>query len=57
MKRPLLRPLVSVLTLLTLTFGSRQAAALSCDDIMGMVNLNVPADVVAQTMKSSGASF
>lgn len=57
MKRPLLRPLVSVLTLLTLTFASRQAAALSCDDIMGMVNLNVPADVVAQTMKSSGANF
>lgn len=57
MKRLSLRPLPSLLAVLTLTLYTRPAAALSCDDIMNMVNMNVPADVVATTMKASGDSY
>ena len=28
--------------------------ALSCDEIMNMVNVNVPTNIVVQTMKDSG---
>jgi tetratricopeptide (TPR) repeat protein len=33
------------------------AAALSCDEIMNMVNVNVPTNIVVQTMKDSGDQF
>ncbi len=33
------------------------AAALSCDDIMNMVSVNVPTNIVVQTIKDSGETF
>jgi len=57
MKRLLLRPLVPVLALATLALAPRSAAALSCDDIMSMVKVNVPTNIVVQTMKDSGETF
>jgi TolA-binding protein len=39
-----------------LTFAS-PAWALSCDEIMNMVDVNVPTNIVVQTMESSGTRF
>jgi TolA-binding protein len=36
---------------------STPAWALSCDEIMNMVNVNVPSNIVVQTMESSGTKF
>ncbi len=40
-----------------LAFSPADAAAMSCDNIMDMVNVNVPANIVIETMRSSGATF
>lgn len=37
--------------------SSSPAWALSCDEIMNMVNVNVPANIIVQTMESSGEVF
>ena len=47
---------LAVVTLAALGF-SPSAAALSCDEIVGMLAVNVPANIVVQTMKDSGAQF
>lgn len=57
MKRPLLRTLAPAVTLAALALAPRDAAALSCDEIMSLVNVNVPSSVVIQTMKDSGDTF
>jgi hypothetical protein len=44
---------LSLVTLAT----SQEAQALSCDEIMNMVNVNVPVHIVTQTMKDSGQMF
>jgi tetratricopeptide (TPR) repeat protein len=44
------------LSLVTLA-ASQEAQALSCDEIMNMVNVNVPVHIVTQTMKDSGQMF
>jgi tetratricopeptide (TPR) repeat protein len=44
------------LSLVTLAV-SQDAHALSCDEIMNMVNVNVPVHIVTQTMKDSGQQF
>lgn len=57
MKRPFLRPLLPALACAVLALAPRDAAALSCDDIMSMVNVNVPTNIVVQTIKDSGETF
>lgn len=57
MKRPLLSTLAPAVTLVALALAPRDAAALSCDEIMSLVNVNVPSSVVIQTMKDSGDTF
>lgn len=37
--------------------ASGDAHALSCDEIMNMVNVNVPANIIVQTMEDSGDQF
>ena len=37
--------------------ASSDAQALSCDEIMNMVNVNVPANIIVQTMEDSGDQF
>lgn len=59
MKRPLLRPLLPALTLAVLALAPRDAAALSCDDIMAMFELDTPvsSDIVVTMIKASGDTF
>ncbi len=38
-------------------FASGEAHALSCDEIMNMVSVNVPTHIVVQTMEDSGETF
>ncbi|MEE2749954.1 MAG: hypothetical protein VX519_00875 [Myxococcota bacterium] len=47
---------IGLLTLASLAI-SGQALALSCDEIMNMVNVNVPTHIVVQTMEDSGQQF
>ena len=47
---------MSIITVAAL-FASSEALALSCDEIMNMVNVNVPTNIVVQTLKDSGESF
>ena len=47
---------IGILTIVSM-FMSGQALALSCDEIMNMVNVNVPVHIVVQTMKDSGQQF
>jgi tetratricopeptide (TPR) repeat protein len=42
---------------LALGLTSSEAQALSCDEIMNMVNVNVPTNIVVQTMRDSGDQF
>ena len=42
--------------MVTLTWAG-EAHALSCDEIMNMVNVNVPTHIVVQTMQDSGEQF
>ena len=44
------------LSLVTLA-AAKDAHALSCDEIMNMVNVNVPVHIVTQTMQDSGQQF
>lgn len=37
--------------------GTTDALAVNCDQIMGMVNAGVPAEIVADTVKNSGATY
>lgn len=55
MKRPL-RSLAPALVLAALALP-RPAAAITCDEIMNMVNVNVPVNIVVQTMRDSGDTF
>jgi len=43
--------------LLAAVAGSQNAYALSCEEIMNMVNVNVPTNIVVQTIKDSGETF
>ncbi len=45
-----------VLAAVALT-ASTQALALSCDEIMNMYNVNVPVNIIVQTMENSGDQF
>jgi len=56
MKHTLIRTLAPASLLLALA-SPRSALALSCDDIMGMVKVNVPTNIVVQTIKDSGDTF
>jgi tetratricopeptide (TPR) repeat protein len=56
MKIHLHRPLVASVLGLGLLWAPR-ALALSCDDIMNMVNLNVPTPIVVQTIQDSGDQY
>lgn len=56
MKHTLIRTLAPATLLLALV-GPRPALALSCDDIMSMVKVNVPTNIVVQTIKDSGETF
>ncbi len=47
---------IAMLSAATLTFSSA-AHALSCDEIMNMVNVNVPVHIVVQTIEDSGSQF
>jgi tetratricopeptide (TPR) repeat protein len=47
---------VSLATLLGLSFAT-DAHALSCEEIMNMVNVNVPVPIVVQTIEDSGEQF
>ncbi len=47
---------IGILTIVSM-FVSGQALALSCDEIMNMVNVNVPTHIVVQTMEDSGQQF
>jgi hypothetical protein len=38
-------------------FGAHDARAISCDEVANMVSVNVPEDIVIQTMKDSGATY
>jgi len=49
-----LSPLIVSLGLLTY---AAPAWALTCDEIMSMVNVNVPSNIVVQTMEASGSRF
>jgi len=51
---PALLPSLAVAVALAIP---RPAHALSCDEIMNMVNVNVPTNIVVQTMKDSGDQF
>lgn len=42
---------------LVLTCWSQQAAAVSCEDLMKMVNLNINPDIILSTMQSSGKNY
>lgn len=55
MKRPL-RSLAPALVLAALALP-RPAAAITCDEIMNMVAVNVPVNIVVQTMRDSGDTF
>jgi len=56
MKLPTKAPLTILGAAFALSLPT-QAYALSCDEIMNMVNVNVPANIVVQTMKDSGDVF
>lgn len=56
MKRSLHSVLAPASVLAAALFGA-PAHALSCDEIMNMVNVKVPTNIVVQTMKDSGESF
>lgn len=43
--------------LLATVAGAENAYALSCSEIMNMVNVNVPTNIVVQTIKDSGEAF
>lgn len=43
--------------LAVLLLAPTTASAVSCDDIMNMVTLNIPSAIVVETMKSSGTAF
>jgi tetratricopeptide (TPR) repeat protein len=47
---------IATLSAAAITFSSA-AYALSCDEIMNMVNVNVPVHIVVQTMEDSGSQF
>lgn len=51
------RVLLSSLVALVALAAPRVSHALSCDEIMNMVNVNVPTNIVVQTMKDSGEQF
>jgi tetratricopeptide (TPR) repeat protein len=51
------RNLIGALGLGLALFSSQDAWALSCDEIMNMVNVNVPTSIVVQTMEDSGEQF
>ena len=42
---------------LALLVAPSVASAMTCDDIMNMVSVNVPAEIVINTMKGSGTRF
>ena len=42
---------------IVLTCWSQQAAAVSCEDLMKMVNLNINPDIILSTMQSSGKTY
>jgi len=54
MKTPRFAIPVAMLGLLSF---SAPAWAITCDEIMNMVNVNVPSNIVVQTMESSGTKF
>jgi tetratricopeptide (TPR) repeat protein len=53
MLRRLLAPVIGVCALL----APVTASAMSCDEIMNMVSLNIPTNIVIETMKGSGQTF
>jgi hypothetical protein len=53
MLRRLLAPVIGVCALL----APAAASAMSCDEIMNMVSLNIPTNIVIETMKGSGQTF
>ena len=46
-----------IAALASFTFSSRAYAGLSCEEIMNMVNVNVPTNIVVATIRDSGESF
>ncbi len=51
-----IRSLLAML-LVSAAYAAPARAALSCDDIMNMVSVKVPTNIVIQTMKDSGETF
>lgn len=54
---PFLRHALPVAVSLTLALASRPAFALSCDELMNMVDVSVPTDIIVQTVQGSGETF
>ncbi len=54
---PSLRHALPVAVSLTLALGSRPAFALSCDELMNMVDVSVPTEIIVQTVQGSGETF
>ncbi len=53
----MIRSSLTYATALTALFISQQASAITCAEIMNMVNVNVPPNIVQQTMEASGTRF
>ena len=52
-----IQTLIPASLLAVVTLGSNSAWALSCDEIINMVEVNVPTNIVVMTVKDSGEQF